>query len=78
MIKIVAVIVVLFLIYKILFKKSNKNDIDSKDNETQAEVMLDCFFCDTLVAQNEAILHNGAYFCSQECIEQRNKDAFNR
>ncbi len=85
MIKILVVIGVLFLLYKVLFKKPNNNRSNNasnnpsfKEDELKEEIMLECFTCNILVSQNEAILDNKAYFCSQECIDKRNEDVNNR
>ena len=81
MIKILVVVVVLFLLYKILFKKPNNNKSNNtsfKEDEMQEEIMIECITCNILVSQNEAILHDKAYFCSQECIDKRNEDVNNR
>ncbi len=61
--KILAIAVVLFLIYIVLFKKDVK-----KDEEKIEDIMIECPSCSTFVSKKEAILSNGYYFCSKDCL----------
>lgn len=67
-IKVIAIIFVLFLIYILLFKKSRVNAVNSKKNERITDEMMECPSCKTYVSQKEAILSNGEFFCSKECL----------
>ena len=67
-IKVIAVIFVLFLIYILLFKKSRVNAVNNKKNEKITDEMMECPSCKTYVSQKEAILSNGEFFCSKECL----------
>lgn len=71
--KILAVAVVLFLVYIVFFKKNRevivtKNKKKEEDKKAQ-DIMEECPTCKTFVAKDEAILSNGKYFCSNECLK---------
>ena len=67
-IKVIAVIFILFLIYILLFKKSRATAVNNKKNEKITDEMMECPSCKTYVSQKEAILSNGEFFCSKECL----------
>lgn len=69
--KIALFIFILFLIYLIFFKKGREQQVHQnvktkKDNE---EIMVECPTCKVFVSKKEAILSNGRYYCSKECLE---------
>jgi len=66
--KIVALAVVGFLIYIVFFKKNREDIINKKDNSDVIDTMLECPTCKTFTAKEDAILSNGKYFCSKECL----------
>lgn len=67
--KILAVLVVLFLVYIIFFKKDREGVIrTNKKKENIEDVMVECPSCGTYVSKKEGILSNGKYFCSKECL----------
>jgi uncharacterized protein len=68
--KILAVGVVLFLIYITLFKKNRENEVkkDKKDEKIE-DIMVECPNCGTYVSKKEAIVSNGKFFCSSECLK---------
>lgn len=70
--KILTIIVVLFLVYIVFFKK-NREDVISKNakkaSEKNEDILEECPKCKTFIAKDEAILHNGKYFCSNECLK---------
>lgn len=69
--KVLAVIVVLFLVYLVFFKKSREQDIKEKKSKKQEQItdtMVECPKCGTYVSKDEAILSNGKYYCSKECL----------
>ncbi|PPK61275.1 PP0621 family protein [Malaciobacter marinus] len=67
--KILAVLVVLFLVYIIFFKKDREGVIKTnKKKENIEDVMVECPSCGTYVSKKEGILSNGKYFCSKECL----------
>lgn len=68
--KILALLAVLFLVYIIFFKKNRENINSTKKNDDVLEdIMEECPTCGTYVSKNEAILSNGKYFCSKECLK---------
>lgn len=69
--KVLAVIVVLFLVYVLLFKKSREKNITEKKNEQITDEMVECPSCKTYVSQKEAILSNGKFYCSKECLTNK-------
>jgi uncharacterized protein len=72
--KILAVVAVLFLVYLVFFKKgreeSLKNKTKKSDNEQITDTMVECPKCGTFVSKDDAILSNGKYYCSQECLNK--------
>lgn len=70
--KILAIGVVLFLVYIILFKKDREKDV-KKDDEKIEDVMVECPTCSTFVSKKEAILSNGNYYCSKDCLINKDK-----
>ena len=68
--KILAIGVVLFLVYIVLFKKDREKEVkkDSKPKDKIEDVMVECPTCSTYVSKKEAILSNGIFYCSKECL----------
>lgn len=56
-----------YIIYLIFFKKKHK-DADAKNDKMISDDMIECQGCKTFVSLNEAILSNGKYYCSKECL----------
>ncbi|OCL85634.1 PP0621 family protein [Arcobacter porcinus] len=69
--KIIFVVVVLFLIYLIFFKKTRDKNSSNKNDRMISDEMLECPSCGTFVSQKEAILSNGRFFCSKECLNNK-------
>ena len=72
LLKIAALLGILFLIYILFFKKNRENTVGSQKNKEQdslEDVMEECQKCGTYVSKKEAILSNGKYFCSKECLQ---------
>ena len=68
--KILAVIVVIFLVYIVFFKKNREENLNKKDkHEEITDTLVECPTCGTYVSKDEAILSNGKYFCSRECLK---------
>lgn len=68
-IKILVVGAVIFFVYVAFFKKrveNSNNKTTKKDDES--DIMLECPKCKTYIAKDDAILSNGRYFCSKECL----------
>jgi len=71
--KLLAVVAILFLLYIIFFKKNRVIDKDSQQNtknEELEDVLIECPSCGTFVSKDEAILSNGKYYCSNECLRK--------
>lgn len=69
--KILAFIFILFLIYLLFFKKGRETQIKQNDKSKSEleDIMVECPTCKTFVSKDEAILSNGRYFCSKECLK---------
>ena len=71
--KVLAVAVVLFLVYIVFFKKNRekaiKENSKEKKHEQITDTMVECPKCGTYVSKDEAILSNGRYYCSKECLK---------
>ncbi len=65
--KILAVAVVLFLIYIVLFKKDREKSVKKEDEKIE-DIMVECPTCSTFVSKKEAILSNGHFYCSKDCL----------
>jgi len=66
--KVLAIAVVLFLIYIVLFKKDREKNVTKKEDEKIEDVMVECPTCGTFISKKEAVLSNGHFFCSKECL----------
>ena len=69
--KVLAVILIIFLIYILLFKKNREKEISKKNNGKITDEMVECPTCKTYVSQKEAILSNGKFYCSKECLNNK-------
>lgn len=72
LLKAIAVIAVLFLVYILFFKKNRENatqNSSKKNDDMLEDVMEECPTCGTYVSKKEAILSSGKYFCSKECLK---------
>lgn len=65
--KVLAIGVVLFLVYIVFFKKNRELDV-KKDDEKIEDIMVECPICSTYVSKKEAILSNGHFYCSKDCL----------
>lgn len=66
--KVVIVIIAAFLIYAFLFKKGREKEIAKKSDEMITDEMVECPTCKTYVSKKEAIVSNGKFYCSKECL----------
>jgi len=67
--KLLLVIAVIGIIYFIFFKKkSAKKSIE--DKEQKANDMIECCVCGIYCEIDDAILSNGKYYCSNECVRE--------
>jgi len=69
MVKILLLALVLFVVYIVFFKKSREKDIKKKKYDEITDTMEECPKCGTYVSKDDAILRNGKYFCSKECLQ---------
>lgn len=69
--KIIAVVIIAFLIYVLFFKKRREKELFDKKNERITDEMVECPSCKTYVSQKEALLSNGKFYCSKECLENK-------
>ena len=72
--KLLAVVVVLVLVYMVFFKKNREKDIAGKNKTDEkydqiTDTMVECPTCGTFVSKDEAILSSGKYFCSKGCLK---------
>lgn len=62
--------VVIFLVYIVFFKKNRELNKKNQDKyEEITDVMVECPKCGTYTSKEDAILSNGKYFCSKECLK---------
>jgi len=72
MIKWLLVIGVVWFVYYFFIKSkplSQEQSCDRKKDDKEAEEMLQCAKCGIYVEASEAILSNGKYYCSNECLK---------
>ncbi|MCK5294424.1 MAG: hypothetical protein KAJ49_07220 [Arcobacteraceae bacterium] len=65
--KLMALLAVIFLVYIVFFKRNRERDIKKKNNDV-IDVLDECPTCKTFISKDEAILSNGKYYCSKECL----------
>lgn len=66
-IKFLALVAVLFVIYVAFFKKSKKEVRSDKKNKNSGDIMLECSKCGTFVSEDESLIKDGKFYCSKEC-----------
>jgi len=62
--------VVAYLVYSMFFKKNREKNVKEHNGEYIEDTMDACPTCGTYISKDEAILSNGKYFCSQECLKK--------
>ncbi|PID47006.1 MAG: hypothetical protein CR967_05990 [Proteobacteria bacterium] len=68
MIKYLILAVLIYLIYMFFFRvKRNPKNQSPKESQT----MVECSSCNVFVSFDEALLKDGKYFCSKECLGKR-------
>jgi len=72
--KLLLVAAVIYIVYIIFFKQKSvtKSNTDKKETKEkpQANEMVECNQCGVYVEISEAILSNGKYYCSNECLQE--------
>ncbi len=61
--------VIAFVYYFFIKKKPLKNESEYKKNTIQSDEMVQCQTCEVYCEISEAIISNGKYYCSQECLK---------
>ncbi|MDD2567289.1 MAG: PP0621 family protein [Thiovulaceae bacterium] len=70
LLKILLLVGVVALVYFIFFKKKPLTNSSQNGDDTGDE-MVACHTCGTYVTLEDALLSNGKYYCSQECLVQQ-------
>jgi len=68
MLKLLLLIGVLTAVYFLFFKKKSVGPSPRQDS--QEDAMIPCAECGTYVQLKEALMKDGKYFCSKECMEK--------
>jgi len=66
-VKFIIIAIVLYGIYFIFFKKKNIIAQAKKQNESISDT-TQCVACDIYVEIDDAIMSDGKYYCSKECL----------
>ncbi|NQY21758.1 MAG: hypothetical protein HRT40_10720 [Campylobacteraceae bacterium] len=69
--KLLAVVIILFLVYLVFFKRDREKEIkkmNKKEDKKLEAIMEECPKCKIFVAKDDAIISNGKYYCSKECL----------
>ncbi len=66
--KILLLIAVIALVYFLFFKKKTISTPSGK-NTPETQDMVSCHQCGTYTSTDDALLKNGHYYCSRECME---------
>ena len=69
----ILVIVLIALVYFLFIKKKplpgENQKPKKKKKDKESDDMVACKTCGTYISLNEALLQNGEYFCSNECLK---------
>lgn len=71
--KILLVVGVIALVYFIFIKKKptlTETKSDKKREKKESSEMVECSTCGIYCSLDDALLSNGKYYCSQECVEK--------
>ena len=69
MLKWLLIIGVIWFVYNFYIKKKSLSSSNSTQNQKlEDNDMVQCSTCKVYVEINEAILSNGKYYCSKECL----------
>ncbi len=61
--------VIAFVYYFFIKKKPIQTTTRTQETTTQSDEMVQCQTCEVYCEISEAILSNGKYYCSQECLK---------
>ena len=69
--KILLLVGIIALVY-FIYKKSNKPAKDiKKDDSQKTNDMVECATCGIYCELDDALLSQGSYYCSKECLEKK-------
>jgi uncharacterized protein len=70
--KFLLIAAVIGIIYFLFFKAKplEKDTKKTKENKPEINDMVECSSCGVYVEIHEAILSNGKYYCSRECLKK--------
>jgi len=71
-IKILAFLAIIVVIYMVFFKNRKKGDSEKKGGSKE-DLMVECKKCGTYVSSHEAFIKDGSFFCSEECMNTKDK-----
>jgi len=61
--------VIYFKFFKKPLARKPSQDIKKKSKDKSEEIMVECKECGTYISNTEAIIKDGDYYCSQECVK---------
>lgn len=70
--KIVVLAILLLIVYFIFFKKRGVSKEEQKRLES---TMVECDACSVFVSTDEALIKDGKFYCSKECLANDNHRA---
>jgi len=73
--KLLLLIAVIYVVYIMFFKAKKLQTTQTKEEKNhqanmEADELVPCVHCGTYVEVEEAILSNGKYYCSTECVTE--------
>ena len=69
MLKFIILVGILYGIYYLFFRKPVISAGKKSDIKKDSETMVECKECKAFVSVNEALIVDGKYFCSKECVD---------
>lgn len=69
MIRLIVIALIIYLIYMI-FKRWAANKKNRSQQQTLENDMVKCEVCQLHVPENEALQHDGKYYCSQKHLDK--------
>jgi len=61
--------VLIVLVYFLFIKKKSLPTENKKNDKLNDDDMVECEKCGTYITLNEALLKEGQYYCSDECLK---------
>ena len=69
MLKFIILAGILYGVYYLFFRKPVITTTKKPDIKKNSETMVECKKCEAFVSVNEALIVDGKYFCSKECVD---------